>query len=595
MMLPTRLRQLRYTLSATMFAVMLVFQGFGNENPDSLLKLARTASGKDKFYVLKALSKIYKATDLLKSLDYAEQQRKLAAEMKNRELEAEAMSDMAVPIVMMQQNRRAILLLQESLSIYDSLGNEKGSCRVLNSLGLAWSQNGSMDKALQCYLKVIPYYTKQKMTVNLALVYMNIGLNYEQLKKHEQAISAGLKAKEIFTSLNDEPRLNDVTVNLGISYQSLNRYDEALACFEKALAYYEKKQNLFGMAVTTTNLVNLYESKMDYSRAQLWFAKALPLIRDVHNTWAEASLFLGRAVLQYNFGKFNETLLDLAKANSLNITAADPDLQSQIFHSYYLVYDTLRQEQLALDYFKKYSALSDSLRLKENTRMIEELTIGFESAQKEAENKILRQDIKASKLKLQLLIGLIVAILLTSFLIIRLLKLQHRNLELKNKQAEHEKKLKEAELEKLSVELQLKDQELVYQTMLRLDLTQINRSVQEKLVPFSLKISGKKDQSEFMQVIQEITREAGKDPLADFEILFTQLHKSFYEKLIGSYSALSKTELQVCAMIRMNLATKDMARMMNLSAASIDMTRHRLRQKLNLEQKDNLTTFLMGI
>ena len=227
--------------------------------------------------------------------------------------------------------------------------------------------------------------------------------------------------------------------------------------------------------------------------------------------------------------------------------------------------------------------------------MIEELTIGFESAQKEAENKILRQDIKASKLKLQLLIGLIVAILLTSFLIIRLLKLQHRNLELKNKQAEHEKKLKEAELEKLSVELQLKDQELVYQTMLRLDLTQINRSVQEKLVPFSLKISGKKDQSEFMQVMQEITREAGKDPLADFEILFTQLHKSFYEKLIGSYSALSKTELQVCAMIRMNLATKDMARMMNLSAASIDMTRHRLRQKLNLEQKDNLTTFLMGI
>ena len=595
MMLPTRLRQLRYTLSATMFAVMLVFQGFGNENPDSLLKLARTASGKDKFYVLKALSKIYKATDLLKSLDYAEQQRKLAAEMKNRELEAEAMSDMAVPIVMMQQNRRAILLLQESLSIYDSLGNEKGSCRVLNSLGLAWSQNGSMDKALQCYLKVIPYYTKQKMTVNLALVYMNIGLNYEQLKKHEQAISAGLKAKEIFTSLNDEPRLNDVTVNLGISYQSLNRYDEALACFEKALAYYEKKQNLFGMAVTTTNLVNLYESKMDYSRAQLWFAKALPLIRDVHNTWAEASLFLGRAVLQYNFGKFNETLLDLAKANSLNITAADPDLQSQIFHSYYLVYDTLRQEQLALDYFKKYSALSDSLRLKENTRMIEELTIGFESAQKEAENKILRQDIKASKLKLQLLIGLIVAILLTSFLIIRLLKLQHRNLELKNKQAEHEKKLKEAELEKLSVELQLKDQELVYQTMLRLDLTQINRSVQEKLVPFSLKISGKKDQSEFMQVMQEITREAGKDPLADFEILFTQLHKSFYEKLIGSYSALSKTELQVCAMIRMNLATKDMARKINLSAASIDMTRHRLRQKLNLEQKDNLTTFLMGI
>ena len=102
--------------------------------------------------------------------------------------------------------------------------------------------------------------------------------------------------------------------------------------------------------------------------------------------------------------------------------------------------------------------------------------------------------------------------------------------------------------------------------MLRVDLTQINRSVQEKLAPFNLKLSSKKDQSEYMQVIQEITREAGKDPLADFEILFTQLHKSFFEKLISNYDSLSKTELQVCAMIRMNL-----------------------------EQKDNLTTFLMGI
>ena len=595
MILPKRLRQFRYTLSATLFALVLVLQGFGKENPDSLLSVVRTASGKDKFYALKALSKFYKTTEPLKSLDYAEQQLRLAAEMKNRELEAEAISDMAVPIVMMQQNKRAILLLQESLNIYDSLGNEKGRCRVLNSLGLAWSQNGSMDKALQCYIKVIPYYTKQGMKVNLATVYMNIGLSYEQLKKHELAISAGLKAKEIFTSLNDESRLNDVMLNLGLSYHSLERFDEARECFEKALAYYEKNHNVYGMAVATTNLVKLYEAKKDYANAQIWFAKALPLVREIHNTWAEASLFIDRAVLQYNFGKFNESLIDLATANSLNITAGDPDAQAQIFHTYYLVYDTLRQERLALEYFKKYSALSDTLHLQENARMTEELTIGFESAQKEAENQILRQDIKTSRMRQQLLTGLIVTILLTSFLIILLLNLKRRNLELKHKQTEHEKQLKEVELEKISFELQLKDQELVYQSMLRVDLTQINRSVQEKLAPFNLKFSSKKDQSEFMQVIQEITRQAGRDPLADFEILFTQLHKSFYENLIGHYSTLSKSELQVCGMIRMNLSTKDIARMMNLSATSVEMTRHRIRQKLNLGQKDNLTSFLMAI
>ena len=595
MMLPAYQKRFLFNLSAIMFALVLVFQGYSNANSDSLLEVVRTSSGKDKFYALKALSKFYKGTDLLKSLDYAEQQRKLAAEMKNRELEAEAMSDMAVPIVMMQQNKRAILLLQESLDIYDSLGNEKGRCRVLNSLGLAWSQNGSMDKALQCYLKVIPYYTKQGMKLNLATVYMNIGLSYEQLKKHEQAISAGIKAKEIFTSLNDEPRLTDVMLNLGLSYQSLKRFDEARECFEKALAYYEKNQNIFGMAVATTNLVKLYEAKNDYARAQLWFAKALPLVREIHNTWAEASLFIDRAVLQYNFGKFNEALIDLAAADSLNRTAGDIDAQAQILHTYYIIYDTLRHDRFALDYFKKYSAIIDTMSLHENSRLIEELTIGFETAQKDAENQILRQDVKSSKLRLQLLMGLIIAILLTGFLIFRLMNLKHRNLELKNKQAEQEKQLKEFELEKLSTELQLKDQELVYQTMLRLDLTQINRSVQEKMAPFNRRLSSKKDQSEFTQVLQEITRDASKDPMADFEMLFTQLHKSFYDKLISICGTFSKTEFQVCAMIRMNLATKDIARMMNLSAGSIDMTRHRIRQKLNLEQKDNLFSFLMAI
>jgi len=595
MMLPLCLRQFCCNISAAMFAVLLTFPGYGSENTDSLLQIVRTASGKDKFYALKALGKSYQSTDPLKSLDYSEQQRKLASQMNNRELEAEAMSDMSVPIMMMQQYKRAILLLQESLNIYDSLGNEKGRCRVLNSLGIAWSQNGSMDKSLMCFLKVIPYYTKQGMTKNLALVYMNIGLNYEKLKKHEQAISAGLKAKEIFASLNDEARLTDVTVNLGLSYQSMKRFDEAQACFEKALAFYETSQNMFGMAVTTSNLVKLYESKKDYTNAQRWFAKALPLIRNIHNTWAESSLFLDRALLQYNFGKFNEALIDLTTANSLNNTIEDQALQSQIFHAFYLVYDTLRQERLALAYFKKYSALSDTLRLHENARMIEELTFTFETAHKEAENHNLRQEIKSSRLKQQLLMGFIIVILLTSIFIIILLNLKRRNLDLKHKQAEREKQLKEVELEKLSVELQLKDQELVYQTMLRMDLTQINRSVQEKLAPFNLKFSNKKDQSEFLQLIQEITRDAGKDPLADFEILFNQLHKSFYEKLFGICPALSKTEFQVCALIRMNLTTKDMARMMNLSVASIDMTRHRIRQKLNLEQKDNLFSFLMAV
>ena len=70
-------------------------------NADSLLNVLQSASGVEKYKALRALGKFYKTTDLAKSLDYAGQQRNMAIEMKNRKLEAEAMSDMAIPIILM--------------------------------------------------------------------------------------------------------------------------------------------------------------------------------------------------------------------------------------------------------------------------------------------------------------------------------------------------------------------------------------------------------------------------------------------------------------------------------------------------------------
>ncbi len=642
---------LKLSFLTTFLLCALALSLSAQQRPDSLMNLVQSVSGMEKYKALRALGKFYKMTDLPKSLDYAGQQRNLAIEMKNRKLEAEAMSDMAIPLTMMQQSKRAILLLQESISIFDLLGNEEGKAMATNNLGIVWAQFGSMEKSLACYLDVIPYYTKQGEMKNLAMVYMNLGLNYENLKKYDKALSAGLKAKEIFASIKNEQKINDVTVNIGITWQSMGRFNEAQACFEDALAYYKKNQNLYGMAVVTTNLAKMYKSKKDYQRASVWFEKALPLIRSIHNTWAEANLFLDRAVMQYGAGKFQDALTDLATASHLNAQVGDPDLQTQIAHTYYQVYDTLGQDRLALDYYKKYTHLNDSLRAQQKTKMIEELTIGFETVQKEAENQLLRKDVRAAKVRQWILIGFLSAILLTSILVITLLTLKRRNLLLKKQQAEQEKKLKEVEVKELEsakllqdvqlkelesakllqevqlkkiesekllqelqfakmesekklqedvhemirVELQLKEQDLVYQTLLRMDLTHINRSIQEKLLPFQFKFSGKKDQGDFMQVIQEITREAAKDPLADFEIMFTQMHESFNKNLLARCSSLTQTEFQVCAMLRINLSTKDIARMLNLSFSSIDMTRHRIRQKLELDPKESLTSFLITL
>jgi tetratricopeptide (TPR) repeat protein/DNA-binding CsgD family transcriptional regulator len=513
------------------------------------------------------------------------------------------------------------------IQIYDSLGDLAGKARATNNLGAAWSQNGSMDNALACYLEVLSYYKSKGDSNNIAKVYMNLGLVYDRLKKYELGYDAAIKARDIFVSTRDNQMVASTSVNIGLSLTSLRRYKESLDYFTKALDFYKADSNRFGIAVTTTNIAKMYKSAGDFRNARIWYTRSLPYIRMISNKWAEASLFYDLAEMDREKGNWDQALINLTAATRINNEAGDQQLQMQLFEAYYRVHDTLGQAAQALAYFEKYVAVHDTLASVEKSKRIEELTIRLELFQKNEENSLLKQDIKASKLRLQLLIGLIFVILLTAFLIIRLQMFKRRNLELKNKQPELDKQLRDVEmqkllvdlqltdqalasqtrqklileemnrieLEKVQVEVQMKEQELVFQTLLRLDLTQVNRSVQEKLLPFQNKFPSRAIQTEFLQVLKELTRDSEKDPLADFEVMFTQLHKSFIDNLMTRCSTLSRVELQVCSLLRVNLSTKDIARLLNISLGSVDMCRHRIRQKLGLEQTDNLTAFLLTL
>ncbi|MEI7725888.1 MAG: tetratricopeptide repeat protein [Bacteroidota bacterium] len=576
---------------------------------DSLLNVVNHAEGEAKFNALKALSKLYRPTDPEKSLKFAEQLKMQAVAMHNRSLEAEAMIQMIFPMITMQQNRKCIILLQECIRIFDSLGDLAGKARATNNLGAAWSQHGSMENAMSCYLEVLPYYKSKGDSGNLARVYMNLGLVYDRLLKYQLAYDAAIKARDLFVLKKDNQMVASISVNIGMSLTSLKRYKESMDYLTKALDFYEADSNRFGIAITTTNIAKMYKAAGDFRNARIWYMKSLPYIRMISNKWAAASLFYDLAEMDRRQGNWNQALANLATATRINREAGDQQLEMQLYEAFYKVYDTLRQDGPALAYFKKYATLHDTLTSVEKSKRIEELSIRIELLQKNEENLLLKQDIKDQKLRQWILTGVFLFGLLICVLIIVILAQKRKNLILKKSQAEQEnqlrkieienfrieKKIKEEELAKSKIEVQMKEQELVYQTLLRLDLTQVNRSVQEKLLPFQHKFSTKAQQNEFLMTLRELTRDAEKDPLADFEFMFKQLHTTFTQQLMARCASLSRVELQVCSLLRINLTTKDIARLLNISVGSVDMCRHRIRQKLGLEPTDNLTTFLITL
>ncbi|MEI7727617.1 MAG: hypothetical protein WCK09_21090, partial [Bacteroidota bacterium] len=169
----------------------------------------------------------------------------------------------------------------------------------------------------------------------------------------------------------------------------------------------------------------------------------------------------------------------------------------------------------------------------------------------------------------------------------------HQEIEVRNVNLENQ--LKQEEIAMLQLEMQLREQELVSQTMLNAELNQKNLNFSEKLNPFQQKFVKKKDQDEFSQTLSSIRSDNQGDPMQHFDNFFKQMHGNFLEKLVERCPELTKTELQICSLLRLNLSSKDIARLMNINPASIDGTRHRIRKKLNIDQEASLTSYLIAL
>lgn len=78
-----------------------------------------------------------------------------------------------------------------------------------------------------------------------------------------------------------------------------------------------------------------------------------------------------------------------------------------------------------------------------------------------------------------------------------------------------------------------------------------------------------------------------------FTTHFNQVHNDFLNRLQEKFPSLTPKDYRLCAYLRMNLSTKEIASMMNISVRGAEISRYRLRKKLGLESGENLTEFMM--
>ncbi|MBR8536978.1 regulator [Carboxylicivirga sediminis] len=150
--------------------------------------------------------------------------------------------------------------------------------------------------------------------------------------------------------------------------------------------------------------------------------------------------------------------------------------------------------------------------------------------------------------------------------------------------------------EKLRSEMQFKEQELASLTVHIVQKNDLLSELQGQLK----RIKRIKGQDESERKIESLIQKIGKDIDNEsnwqlFERQFEQVHQTFINKLVERHMELTDKEKKLCAYIKMGMASKEIASLMNISTRSVENNRYKLRQKLGLKTGDDLSEYIASI
>ncbi|MBK8656617.1 MAG: hypothetical protein KBG02_03825 [Haliscomenobacter sp.] len=173
------------------------------------------------------------------------------------------------------------------------------------------------------------------------------------------------------------------------------------------------------------------------------------------------------------------------------------------------------------------------------------------------------------------------------------LKLQRRKLLIEKEKQLHEHLLK-ARTEQLQADVLNKSQELANSTFNLIRKNETLLQIKEALAKVKTDLGDRLPDKYHARLIRLIDSHlTSEHDWQVFETNFNQVHEVFLHKLKKDFPELTPGDLRLAAYLKMNLSSKEIAPLLNISVRGVENKRYRLRQKLQLEGDDNLTAFLM--
>lgn len=338
---------------------------------------------------------------------------------------------------------KALAYALQADTLAQKTGIREEMARTRNYIGMCYYTGGKTARAIEYYLQSLKQYEALRDTLYIGILFNNIAASYQLREKHEETLSYYQKALNCFEQKGNRLWIANVTNNIANVYF----YDGNL---EKSLAYYQKAYEQFvGLKDTTAqsfalkNMSNIYIRRGEPDKAIELALQALEItdpafdprtVGGIKRNLGEAYLLQGRLTLAK---PYIDEAIETARAHQAG------EEEKSAMETLSLYYEMAGDYRRALETYKAFVVLKDSIFNQEKDQAMLEMLTRYESEKKDREIRLLNTENEMKGLRLRqsqrqkasFAIGaiLLAAIAISLLFLYRLKQKAAKELEQKNK------------------------------------------------------------------------------------------------------------------------------------------------------------------
>lgn len=486
-----------------------------------------------------------------------------------------------------QKNEKALLLLQESLQLSQIIGDSLLISNAFRLLGTYYTYIGKVSQSFLYLKKSLNYCPPQKKE-DLGHLMMDLAVNHYRQNSLSKATEYAQKSVNLIKDNKDSSLIGLYTNYLSVFYAENMQADSALYTAQSAYKMMNAIADTNFIMQVYYNLAFAYKLKKDYAQS-LYYAEKVAKHAEVSQKWERKTKIMRNMgncyMLMGNPQKAKEIYQEI---RDLSNAKFKHDLNTALCDSLVAINLIKTGDADLLQYFRRNRKYQDSVEESNRNNILNELSVKYESEEKE--QKIQNLIAEKQGFKTKLLIALCICIIICSILMwfLYLSRKSSVLIEQENTVLMYKHRLQELEISANKQQLVLTSEHIIAKNKLinemeaRLNILIENHSQNQHLQKESIK-------EEFSN-IKILTEDDWDSYLRHFEKSFP----SFLGRIFKEFPNLTQGELRLFILIKVGFSKNEILSILGISKEGVRKAQQRLRKRLGLEETDNLEEFIIN-